>query len=128
MDTSGFYSALNPREGTHGRAREVLREAGGNRLVLWTSNFVVAETHALLLGRRRRDIALSFLRSLDAGQIRIERVSERDEAEARAIIERYQDKDFSYTDATSFAIMGRRSVTRALTFDRDFMQFGIEQA
>lgn len=88
----------------------------------------MAETHALLLGRRRRDIALTFLRSFDASQIRIERVSEGDETEARAIIERYQDKDFSYTDATSFAIMGRRSITRALTFDRDFMQFGVEQA
>ncbi len=36
----------------------------------------------------------------------------------------YDDKDFSLTDATSFAVMERIRVPYAFTFDRHFAQYG----
>ena len=65
-----------------------------------TSNFIVAETHALVLTRLGRDLAAEWLRSVPADVIR---VTEQDEAKAKRIIFGYQDKEFSYCDATSFA-------------------------
>jgi predicted nucleic acid-binding protein len=53
-------------------------------------------------------------------------VSEADEIQARAIVEQYDDKDFSLTDATCFAIMQRLAIPRAFTLDRNFSQYGIE--
>jgi uncharacterized protein len=42
----------------------------------------------------------------------------------REIIYRYGDKDFTLTDATSFAVMERLAITRAFSFDHHFSQYG----
>ena len=43
---------------------------------------------------------------------------------AREIIRQYEDKSFSLTDATSFAVMERLRISYAFTFDRNFAQYG----
>lgn len=52
------------------------------------------------------------------------RVREDDEATGLAIIRRYRDKEFSMTDATSFAVMERLRLHWAFSFDSDFRQYG----
>ncbi len=47
---------------------------------------------------------------------------------AKAIIYRYTDKDFSLTDAISFALMERLRIPTAFTFDRDFERYGLSIA
>jgi predicted nucleic acid-binding protein len=56
----------------------------------------------------------------------IEPVTANDERKAREIIERYQDKSFSYTDATSFALMERLGLKNAFAFDSHFRQYGLK--
>lgn len=91
---------------------------------LLTSNFVVAETHALLLTRVSHAAATRFLEAIFAGATQIIRVRETDETAAREIIRRFADKDYSYTDATSFAIMNRLHIHDAFSFDQHFAQYG----
>ena len=43
---------------------------------------------------------------------------------ARAIFFRYRDKDFSFTDCTSFAVMRELKIHEVLTTDRHFVQMG----
>lgn len=90
-----------------------------------TSNFILAETHALLLSRRGRAIALRVLEETDQSPTTMVRVSGADEARAREILRQYDDKRFSLTDATSFAIMERLSILYAFGFDRNFEQYGL---
>jgi predicted nucleic acid-binding protein len=72
---------------------------------------VVAEPHALLLARVSADVA----RTWRLGNVwEIERVTEADEASAIQILAKHADKTFSYTDATSFAVMERRKVRAGL--------------
>ena len=86
-----------------------------------TSNFIVAETHALTLTRLGRDLAAEWLRNIPAA---IVRVAEKDETKAQQIIFGYQDKEFSYCDATSFALMERLRIRHVLAFDPHFTQYG----
>jgi len=38
----------------------------------------------------------------------------------------FSDKDFTYTDATSFALMERIDIMKVFTFDQHFAQYGFE--
>jgi predicted nucleic acid-binding protein len=60
-----------------------------------------------------------------AGTTRIIRVSEKDETRARELIKRISDKEYSYTDATSFAIMERLHIRDVFTLDKHFGQYGL---
>jgi predicted nucleic acid-binding protein len=90
----------------------------------------MAAIHYQLRGRRNACTRLShhsadhFLRDVHRGTTTIIRVDEEDERRAREIIFRYDDKDFSLTNATSFAVMERAGISMAFTFDRHFAQYG----
>lgn len=121
VDTGAFYAALNRRDQNHNEATALFRRAVEEKWILITSNFVVAETHALILTRLGRELAVAWLRSVPANVIRVSRV---DEEKAKRIIFGYRDKEFSYCDATSFALIGRFRIRNAMAFDSHFEQFG----
>lgn len=95
--------------------------AQGERTNPLITNFIVAETHALLLARLGSDLARTWLTT---NRWPIERVTEDDEARARTIVAQHADKAFSYTDAVSFAVMERRGIRTAFAFDPHFRQYG----
>ena len=128
VDSSGFYALSNVNDPYHGAAAALIVAGAADRLRLCTTNFVLAETHALFLSRRGRTTAFDFVQRVLGGATVVERVTPADEAAALAILERYVDKDFSYTDATSFAVMARLNLRVALTSDRHFSQFGYIRA
>jgi uncharacterized protein len=124
IDTSGYYAFANNADGNHRLAQAVMRRFAAEPWRLFTTNFVKAETHALMLIRLGRPMALRFLHGLESATTLVERVTEADEARALAIIEQYSDKNFSFTDATSFAVMERLGITHAFHFDRNFREYG----
>jgi len=52
------------------------------------------------------------------------RVSKADEEKAKRIIFGYRDKEFSFCDATSFALIEKLRIKEAMAFDRHFGQYG----
>jgi len=121
VDTSAFYAALDSSDAKHEDAKSLFGKAADERWNLITTNFVVAETHALILTKLSRHAAAEWLRRVPA---KIKRVKEEDEEKGKEIIFKYQDKDFSYCDATSFALMERLGINQAMAFDRHFQQYG----
>jgi uncharacterized protein len=121
VDTGGFYAALNRKDQYHREATVLFTRAVEEAWQLFTSNFVVAETHALILARLGRDMAADWLRNVPAA---IVRVSDEDEGKARRIIFRYRDRAFSYCDATSFAVLERLRMRQVMAFDPYFIQYG----
>jgi len=87
------------------------------------TNFIVAESHALALGRLNAEIARRWVLT---NVWPIERVTGEDESKAVAILQRYVDKTFSYTDACSFAVMERLRLKTAVAFDPHFRQYGFQ--
>jgi predicted nucleic acid-binding protein len=125
IDTSAFYALADPHDQSHQAAVRILDRLISERRRLFTTNFVVAETHALILRRRGRIRAARFLDESDKSHIDLVRVSAADERRARTIIDRFVDKDFSLTDLMSFAVMERLHIPVAFRLDSDFAQFGL---
>ena len=125
LDTSAFFALTAPRDDDHHTALGIQQRLITERWRLYTTNLVLAETHALLLTRLGRTIALRTLQRIDHSTMTIVRISVADENRAREIITRYDDKDSSLTDATSFAVMERLRIPHAFTFDRDFAQYSL---
>lgn len=46
------------------------------------------------------------------------------ERDAWKIFEKHADKDYSFTDCTSFALMQAEAIRNAFTFDHHFKQYG----
>lgn len=125
LDSAGFLALVNPYDTYHQAAREIWSRLTKERWRTFTTNFVVAETHALFLTRLGLTDATAFLRQMDQSSTTVLRVSQRDEERARQLIYHYSDKDFSLTDATSFVVMERLGISVAFTFDRHFAQYGL---
>jgi predicted nucleic acid-binding protein len=125
VDTGAYFALTFTGDENHQAARSIYAELATERRQLVTTNFVLAETHALLLNRLNRTIALRVLESIDQSSARIVRVTAADERLAREILRRYRDKDFSLTDATSFVVMERLGFRTAFAFDRHFAQYGL---
>ncbi len=121
VDTSAWYPIAVPSHPDHTALASVLQDRVRGRARIVTTNLVIAETHALLLARTRRQAALAFLRAVR--QQPNEVVTVTTDLENRAIthwLERYDDQLFSLADAVSFEVMSERGVREALTLDHHF--------
>lgn len=116
VDTSAFFAVLDHDDGHNARAKE--RLANGDSLI--TTNLVLSETWRLTRGRLGHAAAERFWATLRAGAATVEHVTPSDLDTAWAIGERFADQTFSIVDRTSFAVMERLGVHRAVAFDDDF--------
>ena len=124
VDTSTYFALLDTDDANHAQARTISERVIAEGWRLFITSFVLAETHALLLNRLRQQIATRFLRDMEHSPTTLVWVTPRDVERAKAIIYQYDDKDFSLTDAASFAVMERLRIASAFTFDRHFAQYG----
>lgn len=125
VDSAGYYALADRDDVSHADAVALLAELRVQRFRLITTNFVLAESHTLALNRLGYRPALRLLTDIiESPATTPVRVTAADEDRARTIIRQYTDKRFSYTDATSFAVMERLRLTQVFSFDRDFAQYG----
>lgn len=75
------------------------------------------------MGAAGHRAAQQFLKEALPG-IQIIRAKGVDEERGRAIIDLYEDKDYSLCDAIAFAVMERLGCLLAFTFDNHFRQHG----
>ena len=123
VDTSAFYALLDRSDRWHRDARQNFERLAQEGRPLFTSNLVAAETYELMRRTIRYTVAIAWLKSL---RINLVFQTEADHERVRDLLARYQDKDFSYTDASSFVLMERLAVLTAFTFDAHFRQYGVQ--
>jgi predicted nucleic acid-binding protein len=124
IDSSAYLALLDVSDANHAAALLILRWLSLNRYRLYTTNALLIECHALIMSCLGRHVAARFLQDVDASNTVIVRVRANDETRAKAIVYRYDDKDFSFNDALSFVIMERLGIQHVFTFDDDFTQYG----
>ena len=97
----------------------------GVRLV--TTNLVAMETHALLLHRADRRVALRFARSVaEPPTVLVTSTPELEQAAISKWLVPFADQDFSLADGVSFAVMAERRIARALALDAHFVTAGFD--
>lgn len=123
VDSGGFLAVMDRNDPFHPIAHEIATRLEATRAQLYTSNFVVDEACTLVRARTSHGRAVQFLRSLRTSGIAVLRVTPAIEAAAERIFTRYADKDFSFTDCASFALIDARRLNAFLAFDRHFGQY-----
>jgi Predicted nucleic acid-binding protein, contains PIN domain len=130
VDTSAHYALVDENDSHHEEAVKFAEELSRQRVIWVVTNFIVAETYGLMLLRLGRHIAFNFLecllRSVEDETTHLVRITEADEERAWEILETYADQDFSYVDATTFAVMERLNLDRAFAFDKHFETFRLK--
>ena len=125
VDTSAFIALVDRTDKNHQSAKKCYREIiqSGNSLV--SSNFVMCETLNYLRTRISYSVSIEFRESTYKSNIlEISFINLETEEAAYKIFKKYKDKDFSFTDCTSFALMETEKIKKVFSFDRHFMQYG----
>ena len=123
VDTSAFIALRVKDDLNYKRAQDFLTAVKDQRLRLHTTNFILDEVYTYFC--RVHEIALEMAGLImNNPLIALHRISADDEEGAWQILKTYTDKDFSYTDATSFAIMERLGLETVFAFDEHFDQYG----
>ncbi|HTE83293.1 MAG TPA: VapC toxin family PIN domain ribonuclease [Dehalococcoidia bacterium] len=125
VDSSANLALLDATDDNHGAAQAISQRLIGSRSRLFTTNFIIDESYTLIMSHLGTTAAIAYLHDIRASSFTIERISLVDERRAEEILRQYEDKRFSYTDATSFAIIERLRLDAALAFDRNFGQYRI---
>ena len=120
-DSSAILALLDADDADHENAVEVARRIALKARPSFITNYIEAEAHALLLRKLGRALAREWLLG---GGLPTLRVLPQEEAQAKIILARHRDKDWSLCDAISFAVLEARGVRRVFAFDRHFRQYG----
>jgi uncharacterized protein len=122
VDTGAWYAAVVPGDADHPSAAAFLTS---NRERLATSDYILDEAVTLLRARGENERALDLGREmLQGNSCRLIWVQATDVRRAWDIFEQFADKQWSFTDCVSRAVMERLRIRKAFAFDQHFRQFG----
>jgi predicted nucleic acid-binding protein len=119
-DSSAILALLDADDFDHERAVVIARQIVAEKRPGFITNYIEAEAHALLLRKLGRTLAREWLLT---GGLPVIRALPEEENRAREIIAKHSDKNWSFCDAISFAVLDVREVRRAFTFDHHFLQY-----
>jgi hypothetical protein len=125
VDTAGWVGCADAGDPAHLQSLDArdrwLAESG----VLVTTDYIVDETLTVLRIRLGLDAAESWWQQVDGGsRLRWEYVTLTRADKARALFFRHRDKEYSFTDCSSFVVMHELKLREVLTTDHHFVQAG----
>ena len=124
IDTGYFLALLNKKDKNHNIAKNNINKLKESKIII--SDFILFETitffNSSLKNHNLAVTLLNFINSKD--NIEIIEVNHQIKSNALSIFLKYSDKDFSFTDCTSFAIMEELNIVDAFSFDIHFKQMG----
>jgi uncharacterized protein len=122
VDTSFWIALQSRRDRNHAVAQSLAQAVLGPLL---TTNHVIGETWTFTRRERGHVGAVASLRTLRAvPTLTIVVVEPEVEEDAWRWLHRRDEREYSFVDATSFAVMRRRRMREALAFDGDFSAAG----
>src|SRR4051812_30814724 len=123
VDTAGFLALWDAADEHHSRAVHLQSDLARKKRGFLTTDYIVDETTTLLLVRHSHAAAADFLKTtLESKSLRLEWIdSERFHAAAE-LFQQHDDKEWSFTDCVSFALMHELRIQDSFTSDHHFRQ------
>lgn len=122
VDTSAWYAALVDKADRHTECEALIKQAS---VKLVTTDYVFDELITLLTRRGHRHVAVQYAPMLlDDRFCLLHWIEKADFDAAWQVFRQFADKEWSFTDCTSYAVMQRLGITEALSLDDHFKQFG----
>jgi hypothetical protein len=124
-DSAGWLAVYDERDKYHAAARRAFQVLLNRPVSFVVTDYVIAETLTLMLGRLGHHKAVAFGEwLLTSPQVRQIQVDIELWDEAWQLFKKYDDKEFSFVDCASFIVMRREHVIDTFTFDHHFEQMG----
>lgn len=128
IDTGAWIAIADSNDPYSSEAGQLYTDFIVKREQLVTSDLVLVETYNILLRTIGNKPSINLSNKLkEISFLKVVSVTQHDWDRAWKIIEKYSDKDFSFTDCTSLALMERLKIKSAFTFDYHFTQYGFTQ-
>ena len=127
VDTSAWLALNDRNDQYYSRAVTKSTEIKKHRIELITSEYIIDESITLIRYRVSHQAAVIFGNSLlDSNIVRIEDVNAEDRLKAWEMFKKFEDKELSFTDCTSFVLMKNLRLQKAFTFDEHFRAMRLE--
>jgi len=127
VDTSAVIALVDKSDRHHAEAREIAA-ALPPRTRLVTTDLVLAEAATWFRRAQGAEVAFQVGRRLLDARLyeMVESTREREE-EALELMRHFGDKQLSFADCLSFAVMREMGIGEAFTFDEDFVRCGFSR-
>jgi predicted nucleic acid-binding protein len=127
VDTAGWMACADAPDPSHARASAARDRWLEQKGVLVTTDYVIDETLTLIRFRLGLSAAEAWWKQVEgSARLQWEPITPERAEKARHLFFRYADKEFSFTDCTSFVVMQQLKLKHALTTDRHFKQMGFQ--
>jgi len=127
VDTSAWLALNDKSDQYHIKAASKSLEIKRQQIELITSEYIIDESITLIRYRVSHKAAVIFGDSLfNSSIVRIMDITKEDRHRAWEKFKKYDDKELSFTDCTSFVLMKKMKLHKAFTFDEHFKRMGFE--
>ncbi len=125
VDSSGFLALWDAGDEYHADALRLQQALARKHRHFLTTEYVADETVTLLLVRHSHRAAMDFLDTIERSEaLRLEWIDPARFHAAANWFRKHADKQWSFTDCVSFAVMRELRIRDALTADHHFRQAG----
>lgn len=123
IDTSSIFAHIDVRDDNHRIARSYWDELAANAIPLYTTNYILTETFALV-GRRLGRDAVQIVQREFVPLLQITWIDAAIHERAVAALLAANQRRLSLVDCVSFEVMRQHGLDTAFTFDSDFGRQG----
>lgn len=129
LDTSFLCAWLNEDDDFHNSTLGLIESLRGKQVYFFLTDYIIDETLTLILVRANKRKAIEVANKITEFCIRdphmkLVYIQKSLFIEAIKIFCEFKDKNWSFTDCTSYIVMKTLQISEGASFDRHFKEFG----